>query len=76
MDRLQSMRVFVKVVEHGGFARAGAAMDISNHHLGQLSVVMAYPSRRLLSAKVRSFVDFMNAQFPHPETDSWLPRAV
>jgi DNA-binding transcriptional LysR family regulator len=45
---------------------------LPNHHLGHLSVVMVYPSRRLLSAKVRSFVDFMNAQFPHPETDPWL----
>lgn len=47
---------------------------LPNHHLGQLSVVMVYPSRRLLSAKVRSFVDFMNAQFPHPETDPWLQK--
>jgi hypothetical protein len=33
---------------------------------------MAYPSRRLLSAKVRSFVDFISDRFPHPETDPWL----
>jgi DNA-binding transcriptional LysR family regulator len=46
---------------------------LPTHHLGQVSVVMVYPSRRLLSAKVRSFVDFMSAQFPHPETDPWLP---
>ena len=30
MDRLQSMRVFAKVVEQGGFAKAGEAMDLSN----------------------------------------------
>ena len=30
MDRLQTLRVFVKVVEHGGFARAGMAMNMSN----------------------------------------------
>jgi DNA-binding transcriptional LysR family regulator len=47
---------------------------LPNYRLGQLSVVMVYPSRRLLSAKVRSFVDFMNARFPHPETDPWLPK--
>lgn len=41
-------------------------------HLGQLSVVMVYPSRRLLSAKVRTFVDFLSKQFPHPESDPWL----
>jgi DNA-binding transcriptional LysR family regulator len=42
------------------------------HHLGQLSATMVYPSRRLLSAKVRSFVDFMTEKFPHPERDPWL----
>src|SRR6478672_5686466 len=30
MDRLQSMRVFAKVVEQGSFARAGQALDMSN----------------------------------------------
>lgn len=45
---------------------------LPDHHLGRLTVVMVYPSRRLLSAKVRSFVDFMAAQFPRPETDPWL----
>ena len=30
MDRLQSMRVFAKVVEQGSFARAAQAMDMSN----------------------------------------------
>jgi DNA-binding transcriptional LysR family regulator len=48
---------------------------LRGHHLGDLSVRLVYPSRRLLSAKVRSFVDFMNAQFPHPERDPWLPDA-
>lgn len=45
---------------------------LPGQHLGQLSVVLVYPSRRLLSAKVRSFVDFMMTQFPHPEHDPWL----
>lgn len=45
---------------------------LPEHHLGELSVMMVYPSRRLLSAKVRSFVDFMAKQFPHPERDPWL----
>jgi DNA-binding transcriptional LysR family regulator len=45
---------------------------LPDHHLGQLSITMVYPSRRLLSAKVRSFVDFMNARFPQPETDPWV----
>jgi DNA-binding transcriptional LysR family regulator len=30
MDRLQSMRAFAKVVEHGGFARAARVMDVSD----------------------------------------------
>lgn len=39
---------------------------------GTVSVFLAYPSRKLLSAKVRAFVDFMTARFPHPERDPWL----
>lgn len=45
---------------------------LPDHHLGQMSVTMVYPSRRLLSATVRSFVDFISAQYPHPERDPWL----
>lgn len=45
---------------------------LQGHHLGELSVMLVYPSRRLLSAKVRSFVDFMSARFPHPQSDPWL----
>jgi hypothetical protein len=30
-----------------------------------------YPSRRQLSAKVRSFIDFISATFPEPESDPW-----
>jgi DNA-binding transcriptional LysR family regulator len=45
---------------------------LHEHHLGQLSVMMVYPSRRLLSAKVRSFVDFMSRQFPKPDSDPWV----
>jgi DNA-binding transcriptional LysR family regulator len=48
---------------------------LQGHHLGELSVMMVYPSRRLLSAKVRSFVNFMNDQFPRPESDPWLADA-
>ncbi|NHZ82919.1 LysR family transcriptional regulator [Massilia sp. CCM 8695] len=45
---------------------------LKGHHLGQMSLSLVYPSRRLLSYKVRSFVDFMTAQFPRPESDPWL----
>ena len=48
---------------------------LPEHHLGQLSIAMVYPSRRLLSAKVRSFIDFMAARFPHPESDPWADHA-
>ena len=40
-------------------------------HLGKIGVMLVYPSRRLLSAKVRSFVDFISATYPHPESDPW-----
>lgn len=45
---------------------------LPNHRLGTVPVTMVYPSRHLLAAKVRSFTDFMSAQFPHPEADPWL----
>ncbi|MBV8665970.1 MAG: LysR family transcriptional regulator [Burkholderiaceae bacterium] len=41
-------------------------------HLGRMALTMVYPSRRLLSATVRSFVDFMIAQYPDPEQDPWF----
>lgn len=47
---------------------------LPDHPMGQLSITMVYPSRRLLSAKVRSFVDFMTARFPHPESDPWAEQ--
>lgn len=43
------------------------------HRLGELSLTLVYPSRRLVSGKVRSFVDFMVEQFPRPQSDPWLP---
>lgn len=56
----------------GDDLRAGRLVRLlPQHHLGRLAVVMAYPSRRFLSAKVRSFVEFVSARFPHPETDPW-----
>ena len=48
---------------------------LQGHHVGQLAVMMVYPSRRQLSAKVRSFVEFMNREFPRPQSDPWLPGA-
>ena len=46
---------------------------LQGHHLGQMSINMVYPSRRLMSCKMRTFVDFMSKQFPRPEIDPWLP---
>ena len=48
---------------------------LPQHHMGHLSITLVYPSRRLLSAKVRSFVDFMSSRFPHPESDPWAAQA-
>lgn len=44
---------------------------LPRHHLGRLAVMMVYPSRRFVPAKVRSFVEFMNTRFPHPDADPW-----
>jgi DNA-binding transcriptional LysR family regulator len=51
----------------GRLARVLPAYDI-----GQVAISMAYPSRRLLSAKVRSFVEYVSARYSHPESDPWL----
>lgn len=48
---------------------------LKGHHLGEMSVAMVFPSRRLMSCKMRTFVDFMSAQFPRPESDPWLAQA-
>lgn len=48
---------------------------LKNHPLGTMPVNLIYPSRQLMSFKVRSFVDFMSAQFPQPESDPWLDSA-
>ncbi|MEN3365558.1 MAG: hypothetical protein V7606_2832 [Burkholderiales bacterium] len=62
----------------GDDLRAGRLVRLlPGHHLGHLAAIMVYPSRRLLSAKVRSFVDFMTGKFPQPEKDPWLtPHAL
>lgn len=48
---------------------------LREHHLGKLEVTLVYPSRRLIPAKVRSFVDYMSALFPRPDDDPWLSSA-
>jgi len=45
---------------------------LADYRMGQVEIFMVYPSRRLLSAKVRTFVDFMTSRFPYPESDPWL----
>lgn len=45
---------------------------LASYELGRLPVMLVYPSRRLLSYKVRSFIDFITGQFPDPEHDPWL----
>lgn len=45
---------------------------LKGQHFGLMPINLVYPSRRLMSYKVRSFVDFMSAQFPQPESDPWL----
>jgi DNA-binding transcriptional LysR family regulator len=42
---------------------------LPGYRMGQIALYLVYPSRRFLSVKVRSFVDFINARSPHPESD-------
>ncbi|TCS36983.1 LysR family transcriptional regulator [Paucimonas lemoignei] len=44
---------------------------LPDYHLDRLPILLVYPSRRLLSSKVRVFVDFMTARFTNPEVDHW-----
>ncbi|MFL9925074.1 LysR family transcriptional regulator [Herbaspirillum lusitanum] len=45
---------------------------LPNHRAGEIAISLAYSSRRQMSAKVRSFVDYISEMFPHPEADAWL----
>ena len=57
----------------GDDLRTGSLVRVlADHPISKVSVQLVYPSRRLLSAKVRSFVDFMMAEFPYPDRDPWL----
>ncbi|HEY4316652.1 MAG TPA: LysR family transcriptional regulator [Herbaspirillum sp.] len=47
---------------------------LPRYHAKVFKVALVYPSRRLLSATVRSFVDFMMQQFPKPNIDPWLEK--
>ncbi|MBC7452260.1 MAG: LysR family transcriptional regulator [Massilia sp.] len=47
---------------------------LKRYHLGVMPINLVYPSRRLMSYKVRSFVDFMSERFPHPESDPWMAQ--
>jgi DNA-binding transcriptional LysR family regulator len=47
---------------------------LPGYYVRKFSVKLVYPSRRLLSATVRSFVDFMVGQFPRPNIDPWLEK--
>ena len=54
MDRLQSMRVFAKVVEQGGFARAGAQLNLSNAVVTRyVAELEAHLGTRLLNRTTR-----------------------
>ncbi|MET3430935.1 LysR family transcriptional regulator [Herbaspirillum seropedicae] len=57
----------------GDDLRSGRLVQVlPGFDMGQVIMSMVYPSRRLLSAKVRSFAEFISARFPHPENDPWL----
>ncbi|NRR30977.1 LysR family transcriptional regulator [Oxalobacteraceae bacterium] len=45
---------------------------LPDHCVERMAIYLVYPSRRHLSAKVRSFVDFMLETYPNPEHDPWL----
>lgn len=72
---LADMGIFIlpSFAAEGDLSSERLVRILPGYHLDTLPVALVYPSRRLLSSKVRVFVDFMVAQFPDPEADSWLP---
>lgn len=55
MDYFQSLRVFVKIVDLGGFTRAASALDISNAVVTRaLAALEAHLGTRLLNRTTRS----------------------
>jgi hypothetical protein len=53
MDRLQSMRIFSKVVELGGFARAAVALEMSNAVVTRYVADLNHLGTRLLNRTTR-----------------------
>lgn len=45
---------------------------LPDYNLGFMTVTLVYPSRKLMPAKVRCFVDFMTEHFPDSHKDHWL----
>lgn len=45
---------------------------LSGHATNRSAIKMVYPSRRLVSASVRGFVDYLAACFPDPNCDPWI----
>ncbi|RJG03614.1 LysR family transcriptional regulator [Noviherbaspirillum sedimenti] len=72
---LADMGIFIlpSFAVRDGLSSGRLVRVLPDYHLERLPIMLVYPSRRLLSAKVRAFVDFMVARFPDPEADSWLP---
>ena len=57
----------------GDDLRSGRLVRVLCYYdIGRVGISMAYPSRRLLSAKVRSFVEYVSNRYPQPEIDPWL----
>jgi DNA-binding transcriptional LysR family regulator len=45
---------------------------LPDYYVRKFAITLVYPSRRLLSSTVRSFIDFMVGRFPRPNSDPWL----
>jgi len=46
---------------------------LTGWHLFVVSLYVAYPTRKLMPARTRAFVDFLFEQFDDRDPDPWLP---
>ena len=77
MDRLQSMRVFAKVVEQGGFARAGAQLNLSNAVVTRyVAELEAHLGTRLLNRTTRRVSLTESGQAPGTNGSATLPGST
>jgi DNA-binding transcriptional LysR family regulator len=58
---------------HADIAEGRLLRVLTGWHLFVVSLYVAYPTRKLMPARTRAFVDFLFEQFDDRDPDPWLP---